>query len=415
MRIEISKIPRGNNAVTSFTMPEIYNLARSDCFRPNIIDLARRIIVSRKINVHDSKGKADAFFFWIKEECRFFPDPTNVELIRAPRIFLANKYGDCDDFVTALLCLNMSAGNVGRVVAIATRRNLQLDHVYLEIFIDGRWVSYDPVLPVGIPGIKVSSYFSSFYENGSYCNNVNGFFDKIFKEIKRFHDRIEKNVIRRPLRELKRVGRKLVPSSIYDELKRFESSVRNEVKRAARNIREEMERFSERVNKEFARWQEELGPFSQFIIVGLKTTVAISTGGLVLHAIVDSPFALTSDEWSFFVQLGLTIASAIITFVSAGAASALLASSVMQLASTTISIVELNKSLEERREAIKKLKKFVSLHEVELRVKREAIRKLEKQIILIERIKQKKIEYGKRIELMAVEHEMKVKRIIGVI
>ena len=239
------------------------------------------------------------------------------------------------------------------------------------------------------------------------------FFDSIFKEIERFSKRIERNVIRRPLRELKRIGTKLVPSPIYDELKRFESSVRNEVKRVARDIRDEMKRVSERINKEFARWEKKLGPFSQFLMVGIKSTVALSTGGFILHAIVDSPFAMTKDEWTFFVQIGLTIASLVITIVSAGAAGGLLASSIMQLASTAISTYKLHEALEARRDAISQLKKAKAIYDVEIRIKREAIRQLEAQILLIERIRQRKEEYDKRIELMMVQHELRVQQIVG--
>ena len=409
MKMEIVKLPQGSKAVTQFTMPKIYDLAFAASYMPQTIHKARNAILQAGVSVHDPLQKANALFSYIRSNYQYFPDPSTVEHIKRPDYFFRDGFGDCDDFVAALLALNMAAGNKARVVAVAMRRETKLDHVYLEVKTPQGWKAYDPTWFLAYPGWQPNYKRKVTYQKTPENFHVDGIFDSIFDEIKRFARSIEKEIIRKTFRELKRFGRKAVPSKIYEELKRFESSVRNEVKRVARDIRDEIRRVNERIMKEFARWEEELGMFGKFLVVGIKglalsspLTFALSQSGL-------DAFKMTTDEFLILAKLGLTIASIVLSIVSAGATSALVAGSIMELANATVSVVQVTRAIEQRKEVISQLKKAKAQADIEIRAKREAIKKLENQIILIERIKSKKIEYQKRIELMKLNHQKKLK------
>ncbi|WP_372365421.1 transglutaminase-like domain-containing protein [Candidatus Uabimicrobium sp. HlEnr_7] len=411
--MQIVKMPRGSKAVTDFTLPTIWKLAFMASYMPDIVRLSRKIILGANSSIYRSEEKANALFNYVKNNFDFFPDPSTVEYIKRPDHFLRDGFGDCDDFLAILASLNMACGNKCRLVAIAMNDERRLNHVYLEVWTGKFWKAYDASLRLATPGWHYNHLKKVVFSPKNYDPFVGGFFDSIFDEIKRFARNLEKQVIRKTFRELKRFGRKAVPSKIYEELKRFESSVRNEIKRVARNIRDEIERLNERIKKEFARWERELGMFGKFLVVGIKglalsspLTFALSVGSL-------DAFKMSTDEFLILAKLGLTIASIVLSIVSAGATSALVAGSIMELANAAVSVVQVTRAIDERKEIIKDLKRLKAVADVEIRAKRETIKQLESQIILAERIKQKKIDYQKRIELMKLNHQKKIQSIIG--
>ena len=415
MELQIVKMPKGNRAVTDFTMPEIWRLAFAASYMPNIVRLSREIITRANSSVYNPEEKANALFIYVKNNFQYFPDPSTVEYIRRPDHFIRDGFGDCDDFLAMILALNMAAGNKCRLVAIAMYDERKLNHVYLEVWTGKFWQAYDPTMRFATPGFHYNYKKKVVFSPKTTDPFVHGFFDSIFDEIKRFARSVEKEIIRKTFRELKRFGRKTIPPKIYDELKRFESSVRNEIKRVARNIREEIERLNERIMKEFARWQEDLGMFGQFLVVGIKglmlsspLTIALAYGSL-------DAFKMSTDEFLILAKLGLTIASIVLSIVSAGATSALVAGSIMELANAAVSVAQVTRAIDQRKEIIDELKKVKAQADIEIRAKREAILELEKQVKLIEQIKRKKMEYQKTIELMKLNHQKRVQQIVGAI
>ena len=312
-----------------------------------------------------------------------------------------------------ILALNMAAGNRCRLVAIAMYDEYKLNHVYLEVWTGKFWQAYDPTMRFAVPGFHYKHKKKVVFSPKITDPFVHGFFDSIFDEIKRFARRIEKQVIRKTFRELRRFGKKAIPPKIYEELKRFESSVRNEIKRVARDIREEIDRLNERIMKEFARWQDDLGMFGQFLVVGIKGLMLANPFTIALTYSVLDAFKMSTDEFLILAKIGLMIASVVLSIVTAGTTSALVAASVIELASATVSVVQVTRAIEQRKEIIDELKKVKAQADVEIRAKREAILELEKQVKLIEQIKRKKMEYQKTIELMKLNHQKRVQQIMN--
>lgn len=88
--------------------------------------------------------EARVLFEYVRDSIRYTRDIVDVETITTPDKTLLLKYGDCDDQVILLASLMESAGYPTRFVVTAYTAPDMLEHVYLQVCLDGVWVDCDP-------------------------------------------------------------------------------------------------------------------------------------------------------------------------------------------------------------------------------------------------------------------------------
>jgi hypothetical protein len=417
MQITVEERKNGD-AGTKQTVEKMWQVIQDGCTQWPVITKARDIIEG--CDPRSPRRTGDEIFRWIKQNIRFVKDPTFTELLQTPARMLKERRGDCDCQVMLGAALNAAIGNRIRIVTIAHLPECPTlySHTYYEVECrDGSWRSYDPAPNGTYPGWAPPKYYrkTAWYYNGD-TQTLAGFFDKIFKEIERVARRI-----------------------------------RDEAKRTWRRIKAEADRVQDKINAELARWEKDLGPAGKFLILGAKvgvtvltagsmapilattlmtaTGAGIATGGIVGAGIAtgttaaplfqqitavgiqveDNPFKLTEDEWILLAKIASSIGSAVLTFVSAGGTAALLAGTVLQLANTAVSGVELHDNLEKRKRALDKLKAMQAKYEIEKRIQREALKKLETDIAILERIVAEQAKYNERVKALQAKKEAELK------
>ena len=113
---------------------------------------------------------AKAIFEWVRSHMLYTPDMNNgiiIEELRSPgyTLFEIGKLGaaigDCDDYVILLSALYHRLGYPVKMVAISRYADLLLDHVFLQVKIDGEWVTADGIVdyPFGweVPAEEVTN------------------------------------------------------------------------------------------------------------------------------------------------------------------------------------------------------------------------------------------------------------------
>lgn len=152
----VEQVPSGFKG-TKRTIERMWEMAKTDSLRMDIISLARNIIHANRVNPRDNRKIADTLFLWVKQKVSFVRDPSLAEFVQAPHIIIQNRSGDCDDISTLLMSLNLAVGNRGRFVTIGKSRD-KYSHVYLQVQDQQKeWVSYDPVVPKSVPGWEAPS------------------------------------------------------------------------------------------------------------------------------------------------------------------------------------------------------------------------------------------------------------------
>lgn len=96
-------------------------------------------------------AEVDALFSWVQEHVRYVRDVHEVETLSSPDKTMQGLVGDCDDQATLLATLLESVGYPTRFVATGYTYPDQLEHVYLQVFVDGDWIDLDPTerMPLG--------------------------------------------------------------------------------------------------------------------------------------------------------------------------------------------------------------------------------------------------------------------------
>lgn len=382
---------------------------------PNFVRFARNL--TKKLNPRNNELLADFFFFWIRQNIKFARDPYHVEYVQSPRRTILEARGDCDCMTTLFMALNLAVGSAVRVVTIATENPQYQNHVYSQVFIPGQsWKPYDLVVTGSKPGWEPP--------REALVAKIKWEFDGT-KKIEDFTQSfpIDDYALTPRTRQL---GDTPYMSGffrkIYDEFKRLERRIRKEIKRVARRIRDEKRRFQERVQAEFERWEDKLGFFGRFLVVGAKVLATVVTGGATIAFMApglefyaaaavqatDNPFRLNKDEWIFLGQLAGSLGSTIITIVSGGTASGLLAASVLSLASSTASAVKLVDEIEQRQDIIDQLKAQNAKAITDARIKREAMRKMETDIKILRYIQQKQTAYAAQIKAQKAKLDQEI-------
>jgi len=94
----------------------------------------------------DEFAEAEAVFNYVRDHIRYMRDVNGIETLMTPPQTLASRLGDCDDQSTLLACMLESIGYPTRFV-VAGYNGGGFEHVYLQAWINGRWISMDPTEP----------------------------------------------------------------------------------------------------------------------------------------------------------------------------------------------------------------------------------------------------------------------------
>lgn len=100
------------------------------------------------------RQEVDRLFRWIKGNIRYTRDPYGVELVQDVWTTLNRQRGDCDDLSILLGAMAEVMGCPVRFCTVSTRKDKEPVHVYPDVFVGGRWISYDPTVASSVPGWK---------------------------------------------------------------------------------------------------------------------------------------------------------------------------------------------------------------------------------------------------------------------
>ena len=98
----------------------------------------------------DYMAEAKKIFDYVKRNVKFVRDIRGMETVQTPAVTLFKlKAGDCDDFTTLIGTLLTSIGHRIRIKVVSTVRPRRrsgkppFTHVYLQDYINGKWVPLD--------------------------------------------------------------------------------------------------------------------------------------------------------------------------------------------------------------------------------------------------------------------------------
>ena len=95
----------------------------------------------------DYADEARTLFEYVRDHVRYVRDVLDIETLATPARTLDTMSGDCDDQTTLLASLLESIGHPTRFVVTGYRAPGQYEHVYLQTWIQGRWINCDPTEP----------------------------------------------------------------------------------------------------------------------------------------------------------------------------------------------------------------------------------------------------------------------------
>ncbi len=127
---------------TARLMRQMVQASRVD---PVIIAAAQSIVGLQP--PHDFNREALTLFDYVRSRVRYIRDVNEVETLTMPVHVLERMCGDCDDKATLLASLLEAIGFPTRFV-LAGYTGSQFEHVYLQVLVDGEWISADPTIDV---------------------------------------------------------------------------------------------------------------------------------------------------------------------------------------------------------------------------------------------------------------------------
>ena len=126
---------------------------------PQIREVALDLV--RHLDQKDFEGEVSQLFDFVQNNIRYVRDIHNVETVQTPLKTLEYSQGDCDDKVTLLAAMLQSLGHPTKFHAMGHGPN-DIDHVFLEVYINNRWVALETTEPVNLgwlpPNIGMSIY-----------------------------------------------------------------------------------------------------------------------------------------------------------------------------------------------------------------------------------------------------------------
>jgi transglutaminase-like putative cysteine protease len=98
----------------------------------------------------DDMAEVSALFDFVRDSIRYVKDVHNVETLSTPEKVLEGRVGDCDDQSVLLAALFETVGYPSRFVIAGYSSPSQVEHVYVQVCIDGEWFDCDPTENGGI-------------------------------------------------------------------------------------------------------------------------------------------------------------------------------------------------------------------------------------------------------------------------
>jgi transglutaminase-like putative cysteine protease len=92
----------------------------------------------------DEPSEVRALLQYMQQSVRYVKDVLNVETLSTAEKTLAGRIGDCDDQSVLLAALCESIGYPTRFVVAGYATPGILEHVYLQVCVDGEWIDADP-------------------------------------------------------------------------------------------------------------------------------------------------------------------------------------------------------------------------------------------------------------------------------
>jgi transglutaminase-like putative cysteine protease len=121
------------------TLCAMRRLAINGASNPLVRSCALGLIRDARVPAADYQGEARALFRWVCDRIRYTRDTTDVELLQAPWITLAEASGDCDDKATLLAALLRSVGTPARLAFRAIGTNPQNPGQFGHVYLVARW------------------------------------------------------------------------------------------------------------------------------------------------------------------------------------------------------------------------------------------------------------------------------------
>lgn len=197
-------IPNGLRG-TDITVGEASRLAVEGSQDPEIITLARRILLGAGVPERDHASEVVTIHEWVKRNSRYTNDSVDAEVITSINgpmgmMQMYNDYGsfagDCDDLVIFEAALLRAIGIDTRFVTLsrANRDAMnRMQHVYLEASVDNEWIPLDPILKKRRAGYAAPSYTAKkiYQPLGEYAMHPNIRVPKLMNKMGRrpFHRR----------------------------------------------------------------------------------------------------------------------------------------------------------------------------------------------------------------------------------
>jgi hypothetical protein len=127
---------------TTAIMRQMVNEWRTD---PRMVSAARNIVFLEPAK--DEESEARAIFRFMQDRIRYVRDVLNVETVATPLATLRTRSGDCDDHVALMATLLEAIGFPTRFVVTGYEQPEVYEHVYLQVLVNGQWVSADSTEP----------------------------------------------------------------------------------------------------------------------------------------------------------------------------------------------------------------------------------------------------------------------------
>lgn len=148
LKIQLDRIPQGYPG-TQRTVAHVQALIRQGVKDFYVRQKAIDILLEKGVRPKDYLGEIKALFEWVQQNVRYTKDAFRVEMLHSPRRMLELRAGDCDDMSILLGAMLEAIGHPVRLVIVGPallRPNL-FTHVYLEVYLKGRWIPLDATMP----------------------------------------------------------------------------------------------------------------------------------------------------------------------------------------------------------------------------------------------------------------------------
>jgi Transglutaminase-like superfamily len=125
------------------------DLIRRDDGDPAFEDWANRICGN--VSGHNDLAMLEKIFRYCRTQILYRRDPYGFEQVKDARRTIADGYGDCGDKTVLMATLVAALGYKPRLAVISYRLPM-FQHEFVQVFVKGRWISYDPTPEEAIAG-----------------------------------------------------------------------------------------------------------------------------------------------------------------------------------------------------------------------------------------------------------------------